>query len=134
MLKLVAVQLLLSVASQSARKEGGIVLATLNGADPAFSFAEPFQGGAVIQRGVPTVVWGAAPSYAGDSVQVSVDGKLAANGKIAGGEWRAELPAQSASFKSTIIVSAAGGTEPLVAHITVSFGDVLLCGGQSNSE
>ena len=92
---------------------------------------QPFQGDQpVIQRDQTTLVWGTAPSFAGDSVQVDIDGQLVANGNITGGTWRATLPPQNASFKSTITVSAAGGSEPLTARIHVSFGDVILCAGQ----
>jgi hypothetical protein len=111
-----------------------LLLPACKGLGDVLTFADPFQGGAVIQRDVTTLLWGTAPSWAGTSVQITVDGQYVANGNITSGAWRAELPAQNASFKSKVTVSAAGGTEPAVSSIEVKFGDVVLCGGQSNSK
>jgi len=96
-------------------------------------FAEPFGDGMILQRGESTRIWGASASP-GSRVKVTVSGS---DGLIAkahttadsAGAWELSLPAVAASWSVT--VAAADDVSKVELH-DVAFGDVLLCGGQSN--
>eukprot|EP01079_Euglenida_sp_SAG-EU17-18_P003541 gene3541-3992_t len=96
------------------------------------AFASVFAGGAVLQREVFTSVWGNSTLTPGAAVELLVDGKLAASATTGPrGQWRAWLPAQPTTWESTLTVRADPATS---ASITVRFGHVLLCSGQSNMQ
>lgn len=81
----------------------------------------------VVQRGVAAPVWGSAP--AGTKVRVFLDGKEAAAAvSNSSGVWLAHLPQQPAGYNRTLTAKSAAGS----AQTTVSFGEVVLCVGQSN--
>ena len=96
----------------------------------------------VIQRDQPTEVWGtvdgAADCSGATSLAISVDGATVASAPIdtaANCTWRATIPAHAASFRAVLVAACAASppsAAPAPAALTVAFGDVLLCGGQSN--
>ena len=89
-----------------------------------------FANGMILQRGASTVVWGrgAAPA---STVTVTVGGVTKVSTTIAGpaGEWNATLPRVGAMDSTSL--SASDGTSTTTLQ-DVAFGDVVLCGGQSN--
>ena len=97
----------------------------------------------VVQRDQPSEVWGSVDGRAdcggAANLTIWVDGAKVASAPIdaaANFTWRATIPAHVASFRA--VLAAACPTPPALpsseaaAKITVAFGDVLLCGGQSN--
>mmetsp|Transcript_72451 Transcript_72451/g.212309 ORF Transcript_72451/g.212309 Transcript_72451/m.212309 type:complete len:498 (+) Transcript_72451:90-1583(+) len=91
-------------------------------------FADPFLGqGTVIQREATNVLWGTSSEKA---VTVKLDGKVVANAPVVKGAWTASLPAEHASFNRTLTITDASGSRSQV----VSFGDVIMCAGQSNMD
>lgn len=103
------------------------------------AFGESFLGGAVIQQGQATELWGtysqAVVVSPGQLLQVSINGHAVAHAQHvpspwggSGGNWSVALPPQAPSFSSTITVSVSTFTSTL----DVAFGNVLMCGGQSN--
>ena len=102
------------------------------GGVPLLAFDDSFIGGAVIQRGIATEVWGTAP-VGTKTVSVKVNlMTVATNVKVdAAGSWIAALPAHAASYDCTLTVSidsAAPSAADQAESIPVSFGDVILCG------
>ena len=90
--------------------------------------ADPFLGdGVVIQRDISTEIWGTSSE---DEVRVSLDGVPMASATVADGAWSVTLPAQAAAYNRTLMIMDGASTEQL----RVSFGEVLLCGGQSNMD
>lgn len=101
---------------------------------------EVFSDGAVLQRGVPIVVWGYAA--AGEKVTVTLDGQsasaVAEKIKAKGGTkhlpadswWQVALPARKAGGPFTMTVKGANTIE--VKDVLV--GDVWLASGQSNMD
>ena len=103
----------------------------------ALSFGDSFLGGAVLQREQPVTVWGTLLTAGPDEqppggravVVISVDGVQVGSGApAADGTWSAVVPPQPASFESVLTATSAG----LSTSVPVMWGDVLLCGGQSN--
>merc|ERR1719443_1498823 len=93
------------------------------------SFSTLFEGGAVLQRGKEVAVFGRSQEL---EVTLYLDGEQVATAPVrAGGNWTAYLPPQSASFKRQL--AAADGSGKRI-RATVSFGDVILCSGQSNMQ
>ena len=89
--------------------------------------------GMVLQRDTDAaVVWGYAG--AGVSVTVTLDGKdLGAPAHPdANGTWRQRLPSTPGGGPHTIVATASSGATQALTD--VQFGDVFLCGGQSNME
>ena len=94
----------------------------------------------VLQRDVPASVYGYS-SVASTKVSVSFDSlnfsSLASNtlAKDGGYYWKCDLPTRSGSFKTyQIIVSSESSSDGVVVLDNVVFGDVFLCGGQSNMQ
>ena len=89
----------------------------------------------VIQRDRPAKVWGRADPGAAVTVTLTLgSGKTAeatATADAKTGEFGAELPAQPAQVGAKLAVKAGGESVELT---DVLFGDVWLCGGQSNME
>eukprot|EP01047_Picozoa_sp_COSAG01_P020891 COSAG01_NODE_1195_length_11304_cov_118.555823_14_plen_298_part_00 len=95
------------------------------------SFGDAFKGGAVLQRGAdPVTVWGRAEP--GAQLSVAIDGVVVAHARASdepNGIWAAVLPAHpAASFDSTLTAYSGGDA----VSVAVMWGEVLLCGGQSN--
>jgi hypothetical protein len=104
-------------------------------APPAVAFDNMFHGGAVLQRGEHTPVWGTAA--AGASVDVRRAGEPAVTAVAnSSGIWLALLPPHPETYNVTLSASLAGGelvvSDAAAAAVVVSFGEVLLCVGQSN--
>lgn len=89
-----------------------------------------FQDHAVLQRGRPIPVYGAAP--AGSRITVGIDGKAAQAVAGPDGKWRTQLPPMAAGGPYTLTAAIAGGASEQVHDVMV--GDVFLCGGQSNMQ
>lgn len=82
----------------------------------------------VLQRGVPVVVWGTA-TPAAKEVTLTLSGTDIATAKVASdGRWETHLPAQKAAHM--LILRASAGSASI--STTVSFGEVIVCAGQSN--
>ena len=95
------------------------------------AFDNMFAGGAVLQMNTEVAVWGwNAPNTA---VTLSLDDKVVAHANTTGGSegnytWSARLPPMPKG-KGQILQVESGGQRDVV---TVSFGIVILCSGQSN--
>jgi sialate O-acetylesterase len=88
-----------------------------------------FQDHAVLQRGAPIQVWGAAAPRARVSVTLGDTTRtVAAN---ANGQWRASLPTRMAGGPYTLTARSGAATQTIS---DVMIGDVYLCSGQSNME
>lgn len=95
----------------------------------ALLFANLFQGGAVLQRDTTVAIWGTG--IAGATVALHLDGTHVADSFTdIRGKWNATLPRHAASRGNTLVAQSADGN----SSITISFGDVLLCSGQSNMD
>ena len=100
---------------------------------PRISFSRTeglFADGMLLQRGEATVIWGVGAT-AGATVTVSVHGVTGVGTTTAekSGEWRATLPPVGAMESTSLSVS--DGTSSATLR-DVAFGDLILCGGQSN--
>lgn len=86
----------------------------------------------VLQRGRPTTIWGF--STPGATVTTTFDEDLTLTSAVgADGTWRQKLPARQASLRPTSIhVFASTGESADLTNIL--FGDVYICGGQSNMQ
>ncbi|XP_048239906.1 sialate O-acetylesterase-like [Haliotis rufescens] len=113
-----------------------IVAVVLAGSNAALQFASYYQDHMVLQRGPQrAVIWGHATKI-GDTVTVAVVGHGSATGSVfrdsAGhGMWKVKLPVMTAKGPFTVSARSSEGT---VTITDVLFGDVWLCGGQSNME
>ncbi|MDR7118213.1 sialate O-acetylesterase [Caulobacter sp. BE254] len=105
-------------------------LTALAGAASAAPLLAPvFTDHAVLQRGQPIRVWGAAK--AGEAVELSLGEAKASATADAQGRWSATLPAREPGEPLTLTVQA-GGERQTISDLLV--GDVWLCSGQSNME
>ena len=106
--------------------------AALGGALPtAFSVSKCFGNSMVLQRGVPAILFGLAPP--GTSIVTTFAGqKFTATAGAADGVWRQALPPQAANRVGQTILFSVPATGESAALSGVLFGDVYLCGGQSN--
>jgi hypothetical protein len=95
----------------------------------ALGFSYLFTEGAVLQRGKDVIVWGPSADVSG-KVTLKLDGGAAVAGAGAAGRWTATLPAQPAGYNHALTVSDGTGATATVRR--VSFGEVMLCAGQSN--
>jgi len=106
--------------------------------DNAFAFASPFSDHMVLQRDCPVPVWGTGAPGAEVSLSL-LDGEREARKSVAAasatvgsnGRWIAFLPPRAAGGPFAL-EAACGGAR--LALEDVLFGDVWLCGGQSNME
>ena len=90
-------------------------------AEPAFHAL--FRGAAVLQHGAPARVWGTDASA---RVELLLDGEAVATAEPdAAGNWSASLPPQPPAYNRTLAIRGAAATA------TVSFGEVVLCSGES---
>ena len=97
--------------------------------DAAPTFARIFTDHAVLQRDRPDAVWGHAT--AGVGVTVSVAGHSIDTTANRDGNWRVLIPAHAAGSSYRLSATSKDGTATLD---DIAFGDVYLCGGQSNME
>ncbi len=105
-------------------------LTAMAGAAAAAPLLAPvFTDHAVLQRGQPIRVWGAAK--AGDAVELTLGEAKASATADAQGRWSATLPAREPGEPLTLTVQA-GGERQTISDLLV--GDVWLCSGQSNME
>lgn len=89
-----------------------------------------FSDGMILQRGDHTVVWGeGARASAQVTVRVGGVANPASTTAEANGTWKVVLPSVAA-MASTNVTATDGDTSVTLSD--VAFGDVLLCGGQSN--
>ena len=95
----------------------------------ALPFLHPlFTSDAVLQRDIAAPIWGWASP--GDKITVQIDGKVAGAATAgADGMWRTKLGPFVAGGPHTLVIEGGGRKETLT---NVLFGDVWLCGGQSN--
>ncbi|XP_048239907.1 sialate O-acetylesterase-like [Haliotis rufescens] len=113
-----------------------ILAVFLAGTNAALQFASYYQDHMVLQRGPQrAVIWGHATTI-GDTVTVAIVGHGSVTGSVtrdsAGqGTWKVKLPAMTAKGPFTVSARSSEGT---VTITDVLFGDVWLCGGQSNME
>jgi len=89
-----------------------------------------FSDHAVLQRGVPIAVWGAAEM--GERVEISFAGQTVRTVADDHGEWRITLPPIAASKQPQTMTIV--GAEHTVTVSDVLVGEVWLCSGQSNME
>ena len=98
-----------------------------------FRITSTLGSSAVLQRDTAAVVWGFG--HVGSGVCATLDGAPAGcTSVLADGVWRVPLPPQPASVTShtlTFTQASDGATQTLE---DVLFGDVYLCGGQSNAQ
>ncbi len=120
------------------RETAAARVAALPASDGAFAFASPFSDHMVLQRGMPVPVWGTAAPGADVKVSLfAVDGEerkaVAEETATAGdnGRWIAFLPATAEGGPYALRAERGGDA---LAVEDVLFGDVWLCGGQSNME
>lgn len=105
-------------------------LTTMTGAAAAAPLLAPvFTDHAVLQRGQPIRVWGAAK--AGEAVELTLGEAKASATADAHGRWSATLPAREPGEPLTLTVQAVGERQT-ISDLLV--GDVWLCSGQSNME
>jgi sialate O-acetylesterase len=107
-----------------------LVFAALSLAKSDHAFASTFHGGAVLQSGVLVTIWG--NSSGTDSITLTLDGKHAAVATPAtDGKWTARIPSQQPSWASVLTAKDSSGR---AVSVTIKFGQVVLCSGQSNSK
>lgn len=85
----------------------------------------------VLQREVPVPVWGQADP--GHEIEVTLGSHTRSVKTAKDGTWTLQLPAQKAGGNHVLIVKDAETGEQF-AFANVTFGDIWLCGGQSNME
>ncbi|MBQ3809384.1 MAG: hypothetical protein II839_01030 [Kiritimatiellae bacterium] len=129
------------------RETAAARVAALPASDGAFAFASPFSDHMVLQRGMPVPVWGTGKPGAEILVRL-FDGPdypcvvVAEATATVGpnGRWIVFLPPQSAGDRPFALEAAdlarrgEGADGAILAVKDVLFGDVWLCGGQSNME
>ena len=89
-----------------------------------------FSDHAVLQRGRPLAVWGAAEPR--ERVTVTLGGASRTVRAGGDGAWRVDLPAMEAGGPYRLTATGAGGASAAADDLLV--GDVFLCSGQSNME
>jgi sialate O-acetylesterase len=112
------------------------LLLLISPAVAGLTFHSPlFTDGMLLQRGKGTMVWGSGAD-ALTAIKVSltpVDGNpiVAMAKSNAGGNWSVTLPTIAAAKSATLNASDGGSFASLK---NIAIGDLILCGGQSNSE
>ena len=101
-------------------------------AAPAFRVTATLGSSAVLQRDTAATVWGFGT--VGATVTATLDGAPAGNASVGADTlWRIALPAQPASAAPrTLAFAQSDGATATLEDIV--FGDVYLCGGQSNAQ
>lgn len=114
----------------------GLMLASLAGNLPAQegAAAKPllhplFSENAVLQRDRPVPIWGWAKPMTNVTVRLDADRQTAV--AAADGRWTVSLPPHAAGGPHTLNVTSASTGES-ASRKNLLFGDVWLCGGQSN--
>ena len=105
-----------------------ILLLTTHASSAALELSNTLSDGMVLQRApASAMVWGFASP--GVSVTTSIAGQHLSTQADGKGVWRQQLPPQPASKnEQTLVFNSSEGT----AQLSVLFGEVFLCGGQSN--
>ena len=98
-------------------------------AQPQFRFANVFGDHAVLQRDVSSPIWGFSPP--GGSVWVALLGHNVTATADGSGVWSVLLPPTPAGGPYVITATYGGAG---ITLIDIYFGDVFLCGGQSNMQ
>lgn len=110
----------------------GLAVAAQGGSGTLFS-APLFSSGMILQRGAGTRIWGAGAAGPVTVTVKTAAGTLATAVSTApaatGGAWSVSMPAVGAQNATTVTATDGKATETLV---DVAWGEVLLCGGQSN--
>ena len=97
-----------------------------------FRLSSTLGSSAVLQRDVPATVWGFGTPGAG--VAATLDGAPAGRASVgADGVWRLPLPPQPASASPRVLALAQDGGATATME-DLLFGDVYMCGGQSNMQ
>jgi hypothetical protein len=138
LLRMMQLQLLLLVSAptSSSAAAGQQQLDSTAAADrQPLSFDSIFRGGsAVLQRRTAVTVRGNCPPDTAErgGLRLSVDGAPvnATAQVVKGGRWQALLPPQKEAWRVLLSVSSGDQT----ASVRLSFGEVLLCSGQSNMQ
>lgn len=105
--------------------------AFLNCSSGELELASTLTGGyAVLQRGVPASVYGCARPHESVTVRVGDDEPVTASSNAAG-EWFVKIAPQPSRYNATLVVRASA-ENTRSASAVVSFGEVVLCSGQSN--
>jgi len=119
-----------------------IILSTAIAADgappprtpPVRNFLSATLGSGMVLQRAPqrAVLWGFTGNASGVVVTTKLDGVAMTTTSDATGTWRQALPATEASVSRahTITVTASNGMRAALSNVL--FGDVYLCGGQSN--
>ena len=92
------------------------------------SLAKIFQDNMVLQRGKPCTIWGNAA--AGEKITCTFQQRNYTATAAKNGKWKVELPAQNAGGPYDLVFK---GNNTISLH-NVLFGDVWICGGQSNMQ
>jgi hypothetical protein len=94
-------------------------------------FASMFRSQAILQRGPATPsVYGSAPPHT--ALKVVLLGHTQQVLSDAAGQWSTSLPATPAQWHVPLAVHLANSTTACSVAVTVSFGETVLCSGQSN--
>ena len=93
------------------------------------TLAKIFRDGMLLQRDIPTAIWGTARP--GEVIRITVQNRSAAAIADASGAWLAHLPPLCASKGETLTVRGADGE---IALHDVAVGEVFIASGQSNME
>ena len=108
-----------------------VLLLGLSPPSTALTLPQSISSHMVLQRGPQQAqLWGTATPSSTVSVQLDSDPPRLAIAD-ADGAWKLSLPAHPASINHSLSITGDGSTRQLS---NVAFGDVYLCGGQSNME
>lgn len=91
--------------------------------------AKIFSDNMMLQAEVPVPIWGHATPNS--SVEISLNDNKVEGKSDADGKWKCILPAQAIGTKATINISCLTDN---VSFENIIYGDIWLCGGQSNME
>ena len=116
-----------------------ISILSASAASHTISFSPIFAGIPVLQLNETVEVWGNTSAPAGSKVQVTLDGAVVASTTVAGecdfggNAWSATLPAVATrSWSRRLAAFTVGGAS--TSALSVMYGEVLLCSGQSNMQ
>eukprot|EP00937_MAST-01D_sp_MAST-1D-sp2_P003160 g3160.t1 len=109
--------------------------AEANIAEANIAFASHFHGDSVLQRDVAVAVFGNSTGVTTTRVVVTLDGVSVGEAAVApDGSWRTYLPPQPASWGRELAVADGAAPQVVQARLTVKFGEVVMCSGQSNMQ
>ena len=105
-----------------------LLLFSSNWANANIKLSGLFQSNMVLQRDRDCVIWGTADT--GEKITVSLNGKAYNTSADKKGQWKITLPPQPAGGPFQVLLQ---GKNNIVLD-NVLFGDVWICGGQSNMQ